>query len=64
MGLNKDLIRQKIGNIQNCLNSIKNYTDNLNSSTLADFKTQDAVIINLERAISFFNVKSNLPLGR
>ena len=41
----------KIGNIQNCLNSIKNYTNNLDSSSLADFKTQDAVVINLERAI-------------
>lgn len=51
MKLNQDLIRQKIGNIQNCLNSIKNYTNNLDSSSLADFKTQDAVIINLERAI-------------
>ncbi|NBV98291.1 MAG: DUF86 domain-containing protein [Proteobacteria bacterium] len=51
MKLNQDLIRQKIGNIQNCLNSIKNYTNNLDSSSLADFKTQDAVVINLERAI-------------
>ena len=51
MKLNQDLIRQKIGNIQNCLNSIKNYTNNLDSSSLADFRTQDAVVINLERAI-------------
>jgi uncharacterized protein YutE (UPF0331/DUF86 family) len=49
--IDKDLIRQKVGNIQNCLNSIRKYTDNLNPASLEDLKTQDAVVINLERAI-------------
>ena len=49
--IDKDLIRQKVGNIQNCLNSIRKYTDNLNPTSLEDLKTQDAVVINLERAI-------------
>lgn len=46
-----DLINHKIGNIQNCLASIKTYTNNLDLSTLSDLKTQDAVVINLERVI-------------
>lgn len=51
MKIDKDLIQHKIGNIQNSLNSIKTYTNNLDTSTLEDLKTQDAVVINLERAI-------------
>lgn len=48
--IDKELIQQKIHNIQNCLNSIKQYT-NLDPSKLEDQMIQDAVIINLERAI-------------
>jgi hypothetical protein len=33
--IDKDLIRQKVGNIQNCLNSIRKYTDNLNPALQA-----------------------------
>jgi uncharacterized protein YutE (UPF0331/DUF86 family) len=49
--IDKKLIQHKIGNIQNCLASIKTYTNNFNLCLLEDIKTQDAVVVNIERAI-------------
>lgn len=50
MNIDLDLIYAKIRNIQNCLNSIKKYTQNFNVDTLDEIMTQDLVVINLERA--------------
>lgn len=49
--LDSDLVHRKISTIQNCLQSIKTYTDGFDVETLTDLKTQDSVVLNLERAI-------------
>ena len=47
--LDSNLINHKVGNIQNCLASIKTYTNDLDLSTLSDLKTKDAVVFNLKK---------------
>lgn len=48
--LERDAVLSKISIIKNCLKWIKRYT-NLNPDSLQDLVTQDAFILNLQRAI-------------